>query len=160
LDETLKTFNLKNLINQLMKTLVSKAIANPARKWYIVDAEGKNLGRLSTGIARVISGRDRVDFTPHIDNGAYVIIINAEKVVVTGTKESAKLYRSHSQYMGGLKETPLAKMREKNPTHLLRHAIEGMLPRTRARSDMSKRLRLVAGSIHEFEAQKPEVLTF
>jgi large subunit ribosomal protein L13 len=143
-----------------MKTLVSKAIANPARKWYIVDAEGKNLGRLSTGIARVIAGRDRVDFTPHIDNGAYVIIINAEKITVTGTKESAKLYRTHSQYMGGLKETSLAKMREKNPTHLLRHAIEGMLPRTRARSDMSKRLRLVAGPTHEFEAQKPEVLTF
>jgi large subunit ribosomal protein L13 len=143
-----------------MKTLVAKAITNPNRKWFVVDAAGKNLGRLSTGIARIIAGRDRIDYTPHIDNGAYVIILNAEKITVTGAKESAKLYRTHSQYMGGLKETPLAKMRETNPTKILRHAIEGMLPRTRSRTDMSKRLRLVVGTTHEFEAQKPEALTF
>jgi large subunit ribosomal protein L13 len=146
--------------NLFMKTLVSKAITNPNRKWYVVDAAGQNLGRLATHIARRIAGRDRVDYTPHIDNGAYVVILNAEKIMVTGAKESAKLYRRHSQYMGGLKETPLAKMREKNPTHLLRHAIEGMLPRTRARTDMSKRLKLVIGGTHEYEAQKPETLTF
>jgi large subunit ribosomal protein L13 len=149
----------KNQFN-FMKTLVAKSLKNPDRKWYVIDATGKNLGRLATGIARVVAGRDRVDYTPHIDNGAYVIITNADKITVTGSKETNKLYRTHSQYMGGLKETPLAKMREKNPTHLLRHAIEGMLPRTRARTDMSKRLRLVAGSTHEFEAQKPETLTF
>jgi large subunit ribosomal protein L13 len=143
-----------------MKTLVAQALKNPDRKWYVVDAEGKNLGRLATGIARIVAGRDRVDFTPHIDNGAYVIILNAEKIAVTGTKEAAKLYRTHSQYMGGLKETPLGRMREKNPTKILRHAIEGMLPRTRARTDMSKRIKLVVGSAHDFEAQKPETLTF
>lgn len=143
-----------------MKTLVAQALKNPDRKWYVVDAAGKNLGRLATGIARIVAGRNRVDFTPHIDNGAYVVILNAEKITVTGTKESAKLYRTHSQYMGGLKETPLGKMREKNPTKILRHAIEGMLPRTRARTDMSKRIKLVVGSAHEFEAQKPEALTF
>jgi large subunit ribosomal protein L13 len=143
-----------------MKTLVAQALKNPDRKWYVIDAEGKNLGRLATGIARIVAGRDRVDFTPHIDNGAYVIILNAEKIAVTGTKEAAKLYRTHSQYMGGLKETPLGRMREKNPTKILRHAIEGMLPRTRARTDMSKRIKLVVGSAHEYEAQKPETLTF
>lgn len=143
-----------------MKTLVSPALKNPDRKWYIVDAAGQNLGRLATGIARIVAGRNRVDFTPHIDNGAYVVILNAEKITVTGAKESAKLYRTHSQFMGGLKETPLGKMREKNPTKILRHAIEGMLPRTRARTDMSKRIKLVVGSTHDFEAQKPEALTF
>lgn len=107
-----------------MKTLVAKQIPGNERKWYVIDATGLNLGRLSTKIARLISGRDRVDFTPHIDNGAYVIITNAEKIAVTGSKESVKMYRSHSQYMGGLKETVLSKMRVKNPTHILRHAIE------------------------------------
>ena len=143
-----------------MKTLVAQALKNPDRKWYVVDAAGQNLGRLATGIARIIAGRNRVDFTPHVDNGAYVVILNADKISVTGTKESSKLYRTHSQYMGGLKETPLGKMREKNPTKILRHAIEGMLPRTRARTDMSKRIKLVIGSTHDFEAQKPETLTF
>jgi large subunit ribosomal protein L13 len=82
-----------------MKTLVAKQLRGNERKWYIVDATGKNLGRLATGVARLVAGRDRVDFTPHIDNGAYVIIINAEKIAVTGAKESVKMYRSHSQYM-------------------------------------------------------------
>lgn len=83
-----------------MKTLLSKSLKNPERKWYVVDASGKNLGRLATSIARVVSGRDRVDYTPHIDNGAYVVITNADKVSVTGSKEMQKLYRTHSQYMG------------------------------------------------------------
>jgi large subunit ribosomal protein L13 len=105
-----------------MKTLVAKAIPGNERKWFVVDASGKNLGRLATSIARMIAGRDRVDFTPHIDNGANVIVVNAEKITVTGTKEASKMYRTHSQYMGGLKETPFGKMRGKNPTHILRHA--------------------------------------
>lgn len=142
-----------------MKTLVAKAIPGNQRKWYVVDAEGKNLGRLATSIARMISGRDRVDYTPHIDNGANVIILNSDKITVTGTKETAKMYRTHSQYMGGLKETPFGKMKTKNPTHMLRHAIEGMLPKNRLTSDMSKRLKLVIGTSHEFEAQKPETIT-
>ncbi|MDD2693783.1 MAG: 50S ribosomal protein L13 [Candidatus Gracilibacteria bacterium] len=142
-----------------MKTLVAKQLLGNERKWYVVDANGKNLGRLATGVARLISGRDRVDFTPHIDNGANVIVINAEKIAVTGTKESVKMYRSHSQYMGGLKETVFSKMRTKNPTHILRHAIEGMLPKNRLKSDMSIRLKLVVGTEHEFAAQKPETIT-
>jgi large subunit ribosomal protein L13 len=141
-----------------MKTLVAKQLLGNDRKWYVVDANAKNLGRLATGIARMLSGRNRVDYTPHIDNGAYVVIVNAEKITVTGTKEASKMYRTHSQYMGGLKETPLGKMRDKNPTHMLRHAIEGMLPKNRLRDGMSKRLKLVIGGSHEFEAQKPEVV--
>ena len=90
-----------------MKTLIAKQIPGNERKWYIVDAAGKNLGRLATGIARKISGRDQVDYTPHIDNGANIVVINAEKITVTGTKEATKMYRTHSQYMGSLKETPL-----------------------------------------------------
>lgn len=142
-----------------MKTLVAKQLLGKDRKWYVVDANGQNLGRLATSIARTLSGRNRVDYTPHIDNGAYVVVINAEKVTTTGTKEMTKFYRTHSQFMGGLKETSLGKMRDKNPTHLLRHAIEGMLPKNRQRDDMSKRLKLVIGGSHEFEAQKPETIT-
>ena len=142
-----------------MKTLVAKQIPGNERKWYVIDATGQNLGRLSTRIARLISGRDRVDFTPHIDNGAYVIILNSEKITVTGSKESVKMYRSHSQYMGGLKETVLSKMRVKNPAHILRHAIEGMLPKNKLRSDMSIRLKVTIGSNHDYAAQKPETIT-
>ncbi len=142
-----------------MKTLVAKQVLGHDRKWFIVDAAGKNLGRLATGIARLIAGRNRVDYTPHLDNGAYVVVLNAEKVTVTGAKEAVKMYRTHSQYMGGLKETPLAKMRVKKPTHALAHAIEGMLPKNKLQSNMSKRLRLVIGTNHEYEAQKPETIT-
>lgn len=141
-----------------MKTIFSKQILGNERKWYVVDAAGKNLGRLATQVARYLSGRDLVDFTPHIDNGAYVIITNAKDISVTGKKEAVKMYRSHSQYMGGLKETNLGKMRETNPTHILRHAILGMLPKNRLQSDMIARLKLVTGETHQYEAQKPETL--
>lgn len=142
-----------------MKTLVAKQLKGNERKWLVVDASGKTLGRLATLVARRIAGRDRVDYTPHIDNGANVIILNAEKILVSGSKEMVKMYRSHSQYMGGLKETALTKMRDKNPTHILRHAIEGMLPKNRLRNDMSLRLKLVIGTRHDYEAQKPEMIS-
>ncbi len=142
-----------------MKTLVAKQLPGNERKWYVVDAQGKNLGRLATSIARLLSGRDQVDFTPHIDNGAYVIITNVNGVAVTGKKESAKMYYSHSQYLGGLKETNLGDMRKKNPSHILRHAIEGMLPKNKLQAGMIERLKLVNGPTHIYEAQKPETLT-
>ncbi len=142
-----------------MKTIFSKQIRGNERKWYVVDANGKNLGRLATEIARTLSGRNRVDYTPHADNGAYVVVINAQDVAVTGTKEVAKMYRTHSQFMGGLKETRLDKMRKENPTHILRHAVLGMLPKNRLQSDMIARLKLVIGDAHQYEAQKPEALT-
>ena len=142
-----------------MKTIFAKQIRGNERKWSVVDAKGKNLGRLATQIARVISGRNRVDYTPHVDNGAYVIVLNSGAVAVTGTKEMTKLYRTHSQFMGGLKETSLAKMRETHPTRILQHAISGMLPKNRLHDGMLDRLKLVTGEVHQFEAQKPEILS-
>lgn len=141
-----------------MKTLFSKQIPSTERPWFIVDAAGKNLGRLSTTIARKLSGRDRVDFTAHIDNGAYIIVTNAAQVAVSGKKETEKMYYSHSQYLGGLKETNLTKMRAKNPAHILEHAIKGMLPKNKLQAGMLLRLRVVPGPTHQYEAQKPEVL--
>ncbi len=141
-----------------MKTLVAKQLPGNERKWYVVDAQGMNLGRLSTKIARLLSGRDQVDFTPHIDNGAYVIVINVNAITVTGKKEAVKMYRSHSQYLGGLKETTLGDMRKKNPAHILRHAISGMLPKNKLQSGMVERLKLVNGDTHQYEAQKPETI--
>lgn len=141
-----------------MKTLVSKQIPGNERPWFVVDAAGQTLGRLATKIATKLSGRDRVDFTPHIDNGAYIIVINAEKIEVTGTKEEAKLYRTHSGFMGGLKETTLAKMRELKPEHIITHAVSGMLPKNKLREGMLDRLKVVAGADHKYAAQKPETL--
>lgn len=108
----------------------------------------------------MIAGRNRVDYTPHIDNGDYVIVLNATEVAVTGNKEQEKMYRTHSQFMGGLKEVTLQKMREKDPTHIIAHAVIGMLPKTRHRDAMMMRLRVEAGSTHAYEAQKPVSLDF
>lgn len=142
-----------------MKTLVSKQIPGNERPWFVVDATDQTLGRLATQIAKKLSGRDRVDFTPHIDNGAYVIVVNAEKVAVTGNKEAVKMYRTHSGYMGGLKETTLARMRELNPVHIITHAVSGMLPKNKLRDGMLDRLKVVAGAEHQYAAQKPETLS-
>lgn len=142
-----------------MKTIFSKQILGKERPWYIVDAKGQNLGRLSTRLARILSGRDRVDYTQHVDNGAYIIVTNVADVAVSGTKETVKMYRSHSQYLGGLKETNLINMRKKNPAHILRHAVAGMLPKNRLQSDMLERLKLVVGDAHQYDAQKPQALS-
>lgn len=142
-----------------MKTLVSKQIPGNERPWFVVDAADQTLGRLATMIAKKLSGRDRVDFTPHIDNGAYIVVINAEKIAVTGTKEEVKLYRTHSGYMGGLKETTLADMRKLNPAHIISHAVSGMLPKNKLREKMLDRLKVVAGAEHQYAAQKPETLS-
>ena len=142
-----------------MKTLVSKQIPGNERPWFVVDAADQTLGRLATVIAKKLSGRDRVDFTPHIDNGAYIVVINAEKIAVTGTKEEVKLYRTHSGYMGGLKETTLADMRKLNPAHIVSHAVSGMLPKNKLREKMLDRLKVVAGAEHQYAAQKPETLS-
>lgn len=136
-----------------------KQIAATERKWYVVDAEGQTLGRLATKIATIIKGKNKVDYAPHLDNGDYVIVLNAGKVAVTGNKESDKLYRTHSGFMGGLKEVPLARMREKKPLAILEHAVSGMLPKNRLRSGMIERLKLVEGTEHQFAAQKPETIT-
>lgn len=142
-----------------MKTIMPKQTAGDGRKWYVIDAEGQVLGRLATKLAKIISGKNRVDFAPHVDNGDYVVVINAAKIVVTGNKEADKMYRTHSGFMGGLKETNLAKLRVKRPIAILEHAVNGMLPKNRLRDGMMARLKLVDGATHSFEAQKPETIT-
>ncbi len=142
-----------------MKTLMPKQIVGTDRKWYVIDAEGQNLGKLATRIAVLLKGKDRVDFAPHVDNGAHVIVLNAGKVAVTGNKEEDKVYRTHSGYMGSLKEITLGKLRAKKPTEIVRHAVFGMLPKNRLRDGMMLRLKLETGNAHGYEAQKPETIS-
>lgn len=136
-------------------------IAKPAeieRKWYVVDADGKNLGRMASQIAAVLRGKNKPIYTPHVDCGDYVIVINAEKVVVTGKKRKEKIYKRHSGYPGGLKETTFEEMMKKHPTEAVRHAVKGMMPKGRLGRQMYKKLKVYAGPEHEHAAQKPEVL--
>ncbi len=136
-----------------------KQIDGNDRKWFVVDAEGKTLGRLATTIATHLKGKNKVNYAPHVDNGDFVIVLNAGKIVVSGNKESDKLYRTHSRFMGGLKEVPLDRMRVKKPTEMMRLAVVGMLPKNKLRSEMIKRLKLELGAEHHYEAQKPEPLS-
>ena len=142
-----------------MKTFM----ASPAtidRKWYVVDAEGKTLGRLASEVAKVLRGKNKAIFTPHIDTGDYVIVINAEKIKVTGKKLDQKIYYSHSDYVGGMKETTLREMMNKKPEKVIELAVKGMLPKGPLGRQMIKKLHVYAGAEHGHEAQKPEVLTF
>lgn len=142
-----------------MKTLTPIQISLTDRKWFVIDAQGQTLGRLSAKIATMISGKNRVDFSPHMDNGDYVIVINTKEIVVTGNKEEAKLYRTHSGHMGHLKEVKLSKLRDEKPSKILEHAISGMLPKNRLRQGMMLRLKLVDGSTHVYESQNPITIT-
>lgn len=141
-----------------MKTLTPKQITSSERKWFIVDAEGQTLGRLATTIATVIRGKNKVDFATHIDNGDYVIVINADKFKVTGNKMIDKLYHRHTGYLWGLISTPLNKLLEKKPTRALEAAVSGMLPKNKLRKNMEMRLKLFTGNEHTFGAQKPQTL--
>ena len=138
-------------------------MANPdkiERKWYVVDAEGKTLGRLASEVAKVLRGKNKPVFTPHVDTGYYVIIVNAEKVSVTGKKLDQKIYYHHSDYVGGMKETTLREMMAKKPEKVLELAVKGMLPKGPLGRSMIKKLHVYAGPEHNHAAQKPEVLTF
>ena len=138
-------------------------MANPTkieRKWYVVDAAGCTLGRLSSEVAKVLRGKNKPEYTPHVDTGDYVIVINAEKVVVTGKKLDQKLYYHHSDYVGGMKETTLKEMLAKHPERVIEFAVKGMLPKGPLGREMYKKLFVYAGPEHKHEAQKPEVLTF
>ena len=142
-----------------MKTFM----ASPAtidRKWYVVDAEGKTLGRLASEVAKVLRGKNKAIFTPHIDTGDYVIVVNAEKIKVTGKKMDQKIYYHHSDYVGGMKETTLREMLNKHPERVIEFAVKGMLPKGPLGRQMYKKLFVYAGPEHKHEAQKPEVLTF
>ncbi len=127
------------------------------RKWYIIDAEDKVLGRVATEAARLLRGKHKPTYTPHMDVGDHVIIINCDKVVLTGRKLDQKIYRSHSGYIGGMKEITAKDLLAKNPERMMTHAVVGMLPHTRLGRQMAKKLRVYAGSEHENIAQKPEV---
>ena len=130
------------------------------RKWYVVDAEGKTLGRLASEVAKVLRGKNKAIFTPHIDTGDYVIVVNAAKVTVTGKKLDQKIYRSHSGYVGGMKETTLREMMAKKPERVVELAVKGMLPKGPLGSQMLRKLHVYSGPEHEQQAQKPEVLDF
>jgi large subunit ribosomal protein L13 len=128
------------------------------RRWYVVDAEGKNLGRLCTEIARVLRGKHKPIYSPHVDSGDYVIVVNAEKIKVTGKKMDQKVYVRHSQYVGGRRETPLREMLQKKPEYVITHAVKGMLPKNNLGRGMLKKLHVYGGSEHKHSAQQPEPL--
>ena len=130
------------------------------RKWYVVDAEGCTLGRLSSEVAKILRGKHKPEFTPHADLGDYVIIVNAEKVKVSGKKMEQKIYYSHSGYVGNLKETTLAELMVKKPARAVELAIKGMLPKGPLGRDMYRKLHVYAGPEHKQQAQQPEILTF
>lgn len=128
------------------------------RKWYVVDATGHTLGRLTSEIANILRGKNKPIFTPHIDTGDYVIVINAEKIKVTGKKLDQKIYYNHSDYVGGMKETDLKTMLAKKPEYVITHAVKGMLPKGVLGRQMLKKLHVYAGPEHAHAAQQPEVL--
>jgi large subunit ribosomal protein L13 len=128
------------------------------RRWYVVDAEGQTLGRLATEIARVLRGKNKPQYTPHVDTGDFVVVVNAEKVVVTGKKAEQKVYRWHSGYPGGLKETSYEQMMERRPTEILRKAVKGMMPNTRLARQQLRKLKIYAGPEHPHAAQNPQRL--
>ena len=142
-----------------MKSYIAKP-ADVDRKWYVIDAEGKTLGKLAVEAAMILRGKKKPIYTPHIDTGDYVIVINAEKVCVTGKKESDKIYKHHSGYPGGLKETPLKELRAKQPEEINRHAVKGMMPKGKLGRQMFKKLKVYAGPEHPHAAQHPEEYTF
>ena len=142
-----------------MKTFVPSAQA-VERKWYVVDAEGKTLGRMASEIARVLRGKHKPIFTPYLDTGDYVIVVNADKIKVTGKKLKQKIYYHHSGYVGGMKETTVKEMLAKKPERVVELAVRGMLPKGPLGRQMYKKLFVYAGPEHKHAAQKPEVLTF
>ncbi len=140
---------------------MSTFMANPqtvSRKWYVVDANGKTLGRLATEVASVLRGKNKPEFTPHVDTGDYVIVINAEKVTVTGKKLDNKVYAHHSGFIGGLKSVTLREMLADKPTLVIEKAVRGMLPKGTLGNAMYKKLHVYAGPEHPHTAQQPEVL--
>ena len=142
-----------------MKTFMASP-ATIERKWYVVDAEGKTLGRLASEVASVLRGKNKPTFTPHIDTGDYVIVVNAEKIKVTGKKLDQKVYYHHSDYVGGMKETTLKEMLAKHPERVIEFAVKGMLPKGPLGRSMIKKLHVYAGPEHAQQAQKPVELKF
>lgn len=140
-----------------MKTFMAKA-EDVKKNWYVVDAQDKPLGRLASEVAKVLRGKHKPEYTPHCDVGDYVIVLNAEKVVLTGNKMEQKVYKSHSLYPGGLKEVKARILIAKKPERAVELAIKGMLPKTSLGKSMYKKLKVYKGSKHEHQAQIPEIL--
>jgi large subunit ribosomal protein L13 len=140
-----------------MKTFSAKS-ESVKRDWYVVDATDKILGRLSTEIARRLRGKHKPEYTPHVDTGDYIIVINAEKIRVTGNKETDKMYHHHTGYIGSLKSTNLAKLRQDHPERIIQHSVKGMLPKNALGRAMFKKLKVYAGEVHSHTAQQPQPL--
>lgn len=140
-----------------MKTVIAKT-ENIKRDWYVVDAQDVVLGRLSTRVAGILRGKNKALFTPSVDTGDFVIVVNAEKIALTGRKLADKIYYSHSGYVGGLKEISAGKLLEKKPADLIRKAVKGMLPKNKLARAMLSKLKVYAGSSHPHEAQQPKIL--
>jgi len=142
-----------------MKSFIAKP-HEVVKKWYVIDAGGRTLGRLSTEAASILRGKKKTIYTPHVDTGDYVIIINAEKIEVTGKKRKEKIYKRHTGYPGGLREITFEKLQAKNPEEIIRHAIKGMMPNGKLGRQMYKKLRVYKGPEHAHTAQQPEVWEF
>ena len=142
-----------------MKTFMASP-STIERKWYVVDAADQTLGRLTSQVAAILRGKNKPTFTPNVDTGDYVIVINAEKITVTGRKLDQKIYYQHSAYVGGMKETTLKDKLNTKPVEVIEHAVKGMLPKGPLGREMYKKLYVYAGPEHNHAAQKPEVLTF
>ena len=142
-----------------MKSFIAKP-QEVERTWYVLDAEGKTLGKVASEAASILRGKKKPIYTPHVDTGDYVIVINAEKVEVTGKKRTAKIYKHHTGYPGGLREMTMEQMLEKHPTEVVRHAVKGMMPNGKLGRQMFKKLKVYAGPEHNHAAQKPEKLEF
>lgn len=140
-----------------MKTFVAKP-ESVQREWFVVDAEGKTLGRIATEIASRLRGKHKPEYTPHVDTGDYIVVVNAEKVKVTGNKAKGKIYYSHTEFPGGLKQISFEKLIEKAPERVLEFAVKGMLPKGPLGRDMFRKLKVYAGSEHKHAAQQPQVL--
>lgn len=141
-----------------MRTTYTVKAGEIERKWYVVDAEGETLGRLASQIAKVLEGKHKPIYTPHLDTGDYVIVINAEKIHVTGNKLDQKIYRRHSGYFGGMRELTLGELLEKSPETVIYNAVKGMLPKKSLGKTMLKKLKVYSGPEHNHEAQQPEKL--
>ncbi len=142
-----------------MKTFVPKALSNNDRKWYLIDAKDLVLGKIAVTAASLLTGKNKTDYVPHLDNGDNVIIINADKIKLTGKKLENKIYYNHSGYIGHLKETTAKEMMEKKPGNIIRTAIEGMITRNKLKNARSLRLKVFIWTTHDHEAQNPEVIT-
>lgn len=140
------------------KTTVSAKAQDFDRKWYVIDAEDQILGRLASQIADILRGKNKVNFTPHVDCGDYVIVINADKVKLTGNKLDQKMYKRHSGYLGGLKQTPYRELLKKHPERVIEHAVKGMLPKNKLQKGFFNKLKVYAGPDHPHQAQQPEVI--